>query len=90
LIDIKILKNLAYNIGGFQRVNDILDKLLIACDEPEFDDCIRMDKDCFEAARQLAKKNRLSANKQRLLLEQVKKTVMVKMYGWRWWKERKK
>jgi hypothetical protein len=67
--------------------NDIMEKVLLKADDPEFNDCIETDRKCYNVARQLEKEGKLSKNKCKLLAEQKRRHIMVKMFGHNWWKK---
>lgn len=62
--------------------------ILIEANDPEFNDCIVSDKQCFNVARELDKAGKLSLNKRKLLQKRVHEVGMVKMFGWGWWKKK--
>lgn len=71
-------------------MDECREKMLIDCDPPEFEDCIRLDRKCYDVARQLNKQNKLSLAKRSLLKQRVHEHIMVKMFGHGWWKKGKK
>ena len=77
---------------GFKDVLSVditaIQKMLLETDDPEFDDCIRVDKDCYNMARILEKKDLLSINKCKLLADQKRKHIMVRMFGHQWWRRK--
>jgi hypothetical protein len=73
--------------GKFDGLNRT--RFLIKCDDAEFDDCIRCDRHCYDLARELEDKNKLSTNKIKLLAQRKREHMMVEMFGQRWWKKKK-
>ena len=62
--------------------------MLIECDPPEFDDCIRLDRECYDVARELEKAGKLSKPKVKLLTERKREHIKVKMFGHRYWEKK--
>jgi hypothetical protein len=73
-----------------REMDECRQKMLLECDPPEFDDCIRMDKKCYEVARELEFQKKLSKPKIKLLAQKKREHMMVKMFGHQWWKKNKK
>ena len=69
-------------------MDDCRRKMLIECDPPEFDDCIRLDKKCYDVARELEKQNSLSEAKKKLLAERKREHIKIKMFGHRYWEKK--
>ena len=71
-----------------KEVNENRIKTLLECDPPEFEDCIRMDKKCYEVARELDEQKKLSPAKVKLLTQKKREHMMVRMFGHQWWKKK--
>ena len=71
-----------------ELLDDIRKKMLLECDPPEFEDCIRLDKKCYYLARELEQTGQLSIAKQSLLAQKKREHIMVRMFGHQWWKKK--
>jgi hypothetical protein len=69
-------------------MDECREKMLIESDPPEFDDCIRLDRKCYDVARELESKNKLSKAKIKLLTQRKREHIMTKMFGQGWWKKK--
>jgi hypothetical protein len=69
---------------------EITAKMLLESDDAEFEDCICLDRKCYERARELERDGRLSKNKVKLLAQKKREHMMVRMFGHQWWEKGKK
>lgn len=69
-------------------MDECREKMLIECNPPEFEDCIRLDRKCYDVARELEERNMLSEAKKSLLAQRKREHMMVKMFGYGWWKKK--
>jgi len=69
-------------------MNECREKMLIECDPPEFDDCIRLDRKCYDAARELDEQKKLTKAKSSLLAQRKREHMMVKMFGQGYWRKK--
>jgi hypothetical protein len=71
-----------------REMDECRKKMLLDCDPPEFEDCITLDKKCYEVARELERQKKLTPAKLKLLAQKKREHIMVRMFGHQWWKKK--
>ena len=76
------------NSSVIEQMDECREKMLIECDPPEFDDCIRLDRKCYNVARELDEQKKLTKAKSSLLAQRKREHMMVKMFGQGYWRKK--